>query len=117
VLDAFTPGRREYSVDPAGLEKNRESAAACFPSQAEYQQAIAQSTPAKPTTQPPSNGPVPTPNPNGGGTSGGGFGTTSSYFRLTSFVTIGTTEFNLYSLLYMDAQGSVRPLLRSYTPD
>ena len=45
------------------------------------------------------------------------FGTNSSYFRLTSFVTIGAAEFNLYSLMYQDAQGSVRPLLRSYTPD
>ena len=117
VLDAFTPGRREYSVDPAGLEKNRESAAACFPTQAEYQQAIAQSAP-PPRTQPPATSALPgQPPANGGGTTGGGFGTTSSYFRLTSFVTIGTTEFNLYSLLYMDAQGSVRPLLRSYTPD
>jgi general secretion pathway protein K len=118
VLDAFTPGRREYSVDPTGLEKNRESATACFPTQAEYQQAIAQSAP-PPRTQPPTTSPLPSGQQasTGGGASGGGFGTTSSYFRLTSFVTIGTTEFNLYSLLYMDAQGSVRPLLRSYTPD
>src|SRR5580692_2140859 len=43
VLDAFTPGRREYSLDPDGLQKNRESAGACFPSLQEYQQAIAAS--------------------------------------------------------------------------
>jgi general secretion pathway protein K len=102
VLDAFIPGRQEFGVDEAGLQKNRESAGACFPSMAEYQQASA-------GTQPPTG--------QGGGQGGAQFATTSNYFRLTSFVTIGTTEFNLYSLLYMDATGATRPLLRSYTPD
>ena len=41
----------------------------------------------------------------------------SSYFRLTSFITIGSAEFNLYSLLYREGTGTVRPLLRSYAPD
>ena len=119
VLDAFTPGRREYSLDPDGLQKNREQAGACFPSQQEYQQAIAQSP------KPPQQQQQPL---QGGQTLGQGqnqnqqtpaaeFATNSSYFRLTSFVTIGAAEFNLYSLLYQDGQGSVRPLLRSYTPD
>ena len=101
VLDAFIPGRQEFGVDEAGLQKNRESAGACFPSMAEYQQASSQGT--QQNNQQP------------GGSAQ--FGTTSNYFRLTSFVTIDTTEFNLYSLLYMDATGAVRPLLRSYTPD
>jgi len=111
VLDAFTPGRREFSLDPAGLQKNRESAGACFPTLQEYEQAFASQ--AKTTTPNTSNNPN---NPNNGN-SGAQFATNSSYFRLTSFVTIGSTEFNLYSLLYQDATGSVRPLLRSYTPD
>jgi general secretion pathway protein K len=110
VLDAYTPGRREFSLDPAGLQKNRESAGACFPSLQEYQAAF--QSQAKPPTTPTNN----TSNPGGGG-SAPTFATNSNYFRLTSFVTIGTTEFNLYSLLYQDATGSVRPLLRSYTPD
>ena len=97
VLDAFIPGHQEFGADEAGLQKNRESAAACFPSQAEYQQAFESPTQYSAAT--------------------GMFGMTSNYFRLTSFVTIGTTEFNLYSLLYMDATGATRPLLRSYTPD
>jgi general secretion pathway protein K len=97
VLDAFIPGRREFGLDPAGLEKNRESAGACFPTQAEYQQAFESAGLYNGVS--------------------GFFGTASSYFRLTSFVTIGATEFNLYSLMYQDATGSVRPLLRSYTPD
>jgi general secretion pathway protein K len=108
VLDAFTPGRREYSLDPDGLQKNRETAGACFPSLQEYQQAIAQAP------KPPTTGPNTGPNQQ---TSAAEFATNSSYFRLTSFVTIGSTEFNLYSLLLMDATGSVRPILRTYTPD
>jgi hypothetical protein len=58
-----------------------------------------------------------------GGVQGGGtgsnqpFGTTSQYFRLTSFITIGSAEFNLYSLLYQDGTGAVRPIQRSFTPD
>jgi general secretion pathway protein K len=114
VLDAFTPGRREYSLDPDQLLKNRESAGACFPSLQEYQQAIAQSPPQPSTT----TGTTPSTSPNTGGTtSGSEFAQNSPYFRLTSFVTIGATEFNLYTLLYQDQTGNVRPLLRSYTPD
>ncbi len=41
VLDAYIPGRREFGLDPAGLQKNRESAGACFPTLQEYQQAFA----------------------------------------------------------------------------
>jgi hypothetical protein len=44
-------------------------------------------------------------------------GPTSAYFRLTSFVTIGSAQFNLYSLLYRDTTGAVRPIQRSFTPD
>jgi general secretion pathway protein K len=42
------------------------------------------------------------------------FGTTSSYFRLTTHVTLGTTEFTLYSLLYRSGGGKVTPLLRTF---
>jgi general secretion pathway protein K len=41
-------------------------------------------------------------------------GTTSSYFRLTTRVTLGTSEFTLYSLLARTAGGKVTPLLRSF---
>lgn len=42
-------------------------------------------------------------------------GETSSYFRSTIWVTIGTTEFTLYSLLQRnDTTSLVRPILRSY---
>jgi general secretion pathway protein K len=38
---------------------------------------------------------------------------TSMYFRLTTRVTLGTTEFTLYSLLYRTAGGKITPLLRT----
>jgi len=41
------------------------------------------------------------------------YGTNSSYFRLTTRVTLGTTEFTLYSLLYRGT-GKVTPLLRTF---
>ena len=38
----------------------------------------------------------------------------SQYFRLTTRVTLGTTEFTLYSLLKRGDGGKVTPLLRSF---
>ncbi len=43
----------------------------------------------------------------------GAIGTTSSYFRLTTRVTLGTSEYTLYSLLWRTPGGKVTPLLRS----
>jgi len=42
------------------------------------------------------------------------YGTQSDYFRLTTRVTLGTTEFTLYSLLYRGNGGKVTPVLRSF---
>jgi general secretion pathway protein K len=42
------------------------------------------------------------------------FGTTSEYFRLTTRVTLGTTQFTLYSLLDRGAGGKVTPVLRTF---
>ena len=41
-------------------------------------------------------------------------GTQSSYFQLTTRVTLGTTEFTLYSLLSRNSNAKVTPLLRSF---
>jgi len=95
VLDAFIAGHVEFGRDPEGLAKNRQAAGGCFPKIADYQAAFGAAK----------NFP------------GGYFSETSMYFKLTSFITIGTTEFNLYSLLTQDQTGNVRPILRSYTPD
>jgi general secretion pathway protein K len=40
--------------------------------------------------------------------------TTSTYFALTTRVTLGTTEFTLYSLLWRTPGGKVTPLLRTF---
>jgi general secretion pathway protein K len=41
----------------------------------------------------------------------------SSYFRLRTWIRIGTAEFALYSLLYRDGSGQVRPVLRTMGTD
>lgn len=41
----------------------------------------------------------------------------SSYFRLRTWIRIGTAEFALYSLLYRDGSGQVRPILRTLGTD
>jgi general secretion pathway protein K len=95
VLDAFL-GHGDFSGDPEGLAKHRATAPGCFPLLSDYQAAVDPTLWRKiaPKVQ-----------------------MTSSYFRLTSLITIGSTEFNLYSLLLQDPTGQVRPILRSYTPD
>lgn len=98
VLDAFNVGSVDWSSDPEALQKNRASAAGCFPAKSDYQKTF--SDQAKYTA------------------AAGMFVTTSNYFRLSSLVTIGTAEFNLYSLLLMDNQGYfIHPIQRSFTPD
>ena len=96
VLDAFL-GHGDFSSDTQALAKNRAAAANCFPNlTTDYQPAADPATWSKisPKVQ-----------------------MTSSYFRLSSLITIGSTEFNLYSLLWQDTSGQVRPILRNYTPD
>jgi general secretion pathway protein K len=99
VLDAFNVGSTEWSSDGgAALQKNRAEAPGCFPSLTDYQKTFADN--AKYTAV------------------AGMFGTSTKYFRLSSLVTIGTAEFNLYSLLLMDSQGYfIHPIQRSFSPD
>jgi general secretion pathway protein K len=108
VLDAFL-GHREYSVDPKRFASDRQAAGGCFPSMQEFQTAFSNMLP--------------------GGTLGGSsptwaqieplIGDESSYFRLSTFVRAGTTEFAFYSLLYQDdgEDGKVLTVLRSDTPN
>jgi general secretion pathway protein K len=101
VLDAFLPGSQtEWSgMNADQLAKTRQSTTGCFPGTAVYTKNLG-------TQQ-------------GTKTAGGGgkFGENSKYFRLTSFVTIGGAEFDLYSLMYIDGTGVVRPIQRSFTAD
>jgi general secretion pathway protein K len=131
VLDAFLgSGHTEFSANPEQLTQTRQNSTGCFPTLANYQAAFGSQT---------SSGAAGT-----GGTASksfaAAFAETSSYFRLSSFITIGSAEFNLYSLLYMDSgpaaagttagatatsttagsasgAGALRPILRSFTPD
>jgi type II secretory pathway component PulK len=43
--------------------------------------------------------------------------TQSNFFTLTSIVTIGSTQFALYSLLHVEGDLRVRPIQRSFTAD
>jgi general secretion pathway protein K len=99
VLDAFSTSSTFSSDQGAGLAKNREAAPGCFPDLASYK----------------------TQNLSAADLQLAGdkrFGTSSQYFRLSSLVTIGSTEFNLYSLLYMETPGYlVHPIQRSFSPD
>jgi general secretion pathway protein K len=91
VLDSLSESQRQFSLDPEDLAKRRMEA--CFPTlddlrgtldQAEYDQI-------KDTLS-----------------------ESSTYFRTTVWVTIGTTQFTLYSLLARGGAGTVRPVLRSF---
>jgi general secretion pathway protein K len=100
VLDMFlAPGRQDWGGQNADqLLKNRQGASGCFPQiTKDYQPTFDGANFAKASQE---------------------FAQTSKYFRLTSHITIGTTEFNLYSLLYReDSNGTVRAIQRSYSPD
>jgi general secretion pathway protein K len=97
VLDAFIAGGNEWSNDPTSLAKNRASAPGCFPTQQNYLASV---------------------DPKNSSQVSGRLEKTSHFFRLTSLITIGTTEFNLYSLLYVDDNGNyVHPIQRTFSPD
>jgi general secretion pathway protein K len=94
VLDALTPGQQQYSLDANLLVERRRNG--CFPTLQEF---AAQMSPAQ-------------------------FaavqryvGESSHYFRLRSWISIGTTRFTLYSLLQRDSGGQIRPILRTFGTD
>jgi general secretion pathway protein K len=91
VLDALA-GTTSWSLDPNSLATERKEAKDCFPSLTAYQSTLT-----------------------GDGKSASGLiGTTSAYFRLRSFITIGSAHFTLYSLLYRDANSHARAILRTF---
>jgi general secretion pathway protein K len=118
VLDALT-GHVQFSADPAQFEKDRQQAGTCFPTPQEVLQA-AQNVPGGTLNAPGLNAPGGTLNAPGAApqpTLSSLIGQKSSWFRLTSFVDIGATEFAVYTTLYQDPTGMVRPVMRSFTPD
>jgi general secretion pathway protein K len=97
LLDAMIEGRVEFGGDPKKLATERQ--AACFPKLTDYTASFGG-------------------DPTGFAKIRKRIGQTSSYFRLTSIVSIGTAQFALYSLLLRDrTTGQVRPLQRSFVAD
>jgi general secretion pathway protein K len=90
VLDALTEGSREFGLNPQDLATRRKDA--CFPTLEDLRGALGDATFNELKNS---------------------LTESSSYFRATAWVTIGTTQFTLYSLLAR-SPGSVRPVLRSF---
>ena len=97
VLDAIS-GQHSYALDPAQLAQQRQQFD-CFPSKTVFVNGLS-------------------------GLSADQrnyvsklVGTTSSYFRLRTWITIGTTRFTLYSLLEARGSGQIRPIFRTFGTD
>ena len=91
VLDAFA-GERNYAQDAKSLEAQRQQFK-CFPDKAAFMSGVASARHAYVDSH---------------------IGTDSHYFRLRTWITIGTTRFTLYSLLNQDGSGQIRPILRTF---
>jgi general secretion pathway protein K len=95
VLNALTPGTANFTDDQS-LAKSRQDNG-CFPTQNDFFPLLTD---------------VNTKN-----AAKSMVATQSSYFTLTSIVTIGSTQFALYSLLYQGGDQRVRTIQRSFTAD
>jgi general secretion pathway protein K len=92
VLDSLSARQRQYTLARESTAKQREIG--CFPTTMDFQAALSQTERTELTQI---------------------VGQTSDFFQSTIFVTIGTTQFTLYSLLYRKpGMGVVRPTLRSF---
>ena len=91
VLDAIA-GVRTYALDVSELKAQRQQTE-CYPDTTAFLSniATAQNTYVK-----------------------NHIGTDSHYFRLRTWITIGTTRFTLYSLINQQASGQIRPILRTF---
>jgi general secretion pathway protein K len=91
VLDSLSADTREFGLNPEDLAKRRKDA--CFPSLEDMRGSLGDETYNQLKNS---------------------LTESSNYFRSTVWVTIGTTQFTLYSLLARGGAGSVRPALRSF---
>lgn len=91
LLDAIS-GKTEYSVDLASLANSRQENG-CFPSLSVYETSLSKQQQGALQTR---------------------VGQASQYYRLRTTITIGTARFNLYSLMYVDGGGQIRPILRTF---
>lgn len=92
VLDALSEAERQFSLNGDYLVEQRK-AVGCFPKLTDLQATLGQTEYNKVKNS---------------------LAETSSYFQATVWVTIGTTEFTLYSLLARGGTGPIRPVLRSF---
>lgn len=90
VLDSLSAGQRQFTLARESTQKQREIG--CFPTVMDFQKQLNDKEKMELAQV---------------------IGQTSSYFQSTIFVTIGTTQFTLYSLLYRN-MAMVRPALRSF---
>ncbi|MGH8295189.1 MAG: type II secretion system minor pseudopilin GspK [Steroidobacteraceae bacterium] len=95
LLDALA-GVVQFSNDPAEFEKQREAAGTCWPKVSDFLAGV---------------------NPNLRQQLQGLVEQTSSWFRLTSFVGEGSTEFAVYTTLFLGPNHQARPVMRSFTPN
>jgi len=91
VLDSLSADTREFGLNPEDLAKRRKDV--CFPSLEDMRGSLGDETYNQLKNS---------------------LTESSNYFRSTVWVTIGTTQFTLYSLLARGGAGSVRPALRSF---
>ncbi len=91
VIDALIENVRQFGLDPEDLAKRRENG--CFPSVDDLRASFGNEEFDKVKDT---------------------IGESSNYFGATVWVTIGTTDFTLYSLLVRGQGGLVRPQLRSF---
>lgn len=91
VLDALSEDAREFSLNPEDLANRRRNA--CFPTIEDLRGSLGDAAYNEIKDS---------------------LSESSAYFRATVWVTIGTTQFTLYSLLARGGAGSVRPALRSF---
>jgi len=95
LLDALGPAGTTNFSDPQNLAKNR--AEGCFPGKQDFDALFSDATARQ--------------------KSDAMVTVLSNYFTLTSIVTIGTTQFALYSLLHQEGDLRVRSIQRSFTAD
>jgi general secretion pathway protein K len=95
VLDALGPEGTTNFSDPQNLAKSRQEG--CFPTQNDFDMLFSDATAKQKANAMTS--------------------VVSNFFTLTSIVTIGSTQFALYSLLHQEGDLRVRPIQRSFTAD
>lgn len=114
VLDALT-GHQQFSADPQQFAKDRQAASGCFPTMQDVLTATGNVQGANENLQ--GTGQNPQAQGQSNQTIASIIGQKSAWFRLTTFLTLGSTQFSVYTVLYWSPSGTARPVMRSFTPD